>query len=62
MRDVFAADDSPMHDHTLAPLTELDLRQFDEVWIAAPDSSEGDEARTVKLARGRSPSVTSCTL
>ena len=62
MQDAFVADDTPMHDHTLAPLTELDLRQFDEVWIAAPLNSEGDEARTVKLTHRRPPSVSSCAL
>ena len=62
VRDAFASDDTPMHDHTLAPLTELDLRQFDEVWIAAPLNSEGDQARIVKLAHRWPPSVSSCEL
>ena len=62
MQHAFDDDDKPKHDSTLTPLAEIHLAPFDEVWIAAPLNSEGDEARTVKLARGRSPLVESCTL
>ena len=62
MRGAFDGDGAPMHDSALAPLAEIGLGPFDEVWIAAPLNSEGDEARTVKLARGRSPLVASCAL
>lgn len=62
MQHAFDDDDKPMHDKTLAPLEEIRLDPFDEVWIAAPLNSEGDEARTVKFASGRSPVVASCAL
>lgn len=62
MRDAFDGDDTPMHDSTLKPLTEIRLGPFDEVWIAAPLNSEGDEARTVKLAPGQPPLVAACAL
>ncbi len=62
MQHAFSGDGEPIHDRTLAPLTEIRLGPFDEVWIAAPLTSEGDEARTVKLAGGQSPLVASCAL
>ena len=62
MQHAFGNNGAPMHDSTLAPLAEIRFGPFDEVWIAAPLNSEGDEARTVKLARGRSPLVASCAL
>ena len=62
MRYAFGGDSEPMHDRTLAPLEEIRIGPFDEVWIAAPNNSEGDEARTVKLACWRSPLVASCAL
>ena len=62
MQSAFGGDGASMHDSTLAPLAEIRLGPFDEVWIAAPLNSEGDEARTVKLARGRSPLAASCAL
>ena len=62
MQHAFSGDGEPMHDKTLAPLEEIRLDPFDEVWIAAPRNSEGDEARIVKLALGQSPLVTSCAL
>ena len=62
MRYAFGGDGAPMHDRTLAPLEEIRLGPFDELWIAAPLNSDGDEARTVKLARWRSPLVVSCAL
>lgn len=62
MQHAFGADDAPEHDSTLAPLEEVRLGPFDEVWIAAPLNSEGNDARIVKLADGRSPLVASCAL
>lgn len=62
MQHAFSGDGEPMHDSTLEPLAEIRLGPFDEVWIAATRNSEGDEARTVKLARARSPLVASCAL
>ena len=62
MQDAFGSDGAPKHDNTLAPLEEIRLDPFDEMWIAAPLNREGDEARTVKLAGGRSPRVASCAL
>ena len=62
MQHAFGSDGTPMHDRTLAPLEEIRLDPFDEVWIAAPLSHEGDEARIVKLVGGRSPLVASCAL
>ena len=62
MQYAFGGDGAPMHDSTLAPLAEIRLGPFDEVWIAVPLNREGDEARTVKLARWRSPLVASCAL
>lgn len=62
MQHAFSGDGEPTHDKTLEPLAEIRLGPFDEVWIAAPCNSEGDEARIVKLARGQSPLVTSCAL
>ncbi len=60
MQHAFGGDGAPMHDRTLAPLEEIRLDPFDEVWITAPLNSEGDEVRTVKLARCQSPLVASC--
>ena len=57
MRYALGGDGAPIHDGTLAPLAEIRLGPFDEVWIAAPLNSEGGEARTVKLARWRAPLV-----
>lgn len=62
MQHAFDGDGEPMHDRTLAPLEEIRLGPFDEVWIAAPLNDEGNEARTVKLAGGQSPVVSSCAL
>ena len=62
MQHAFGGDGAPKHDRTLAPLEEIRLDPFDEVWIAAPLNREGDEARTVKLSGGRSPLVASCAL
>ena len=62
MQHAFGADGAPEHDRTLEPLEEIRLDPFDEVWVAAPLNSEGKVARIVKLARGRSPLVESCTL
>ena len=62
MRGAFDGDEGPMHDSTLKPLAEIRLGPFEEVWIAAPLNSEGNEARTVILSRLRSPAVASCAL
>ena len=62
MQGAFDGDDAPMHDSTLKPLAEIRLGPFDEIWIAAPRNSEGDKARTVKLAPGQPPLVAACAL
>ena len=62
MQGAFDGDGAPMHDSTLKPLAEIRLGPFDEVWIAAPRNSEGNEARTVKLAPGQPPLVAACAL
>lgn len=62
MRDAFGEDDKPLHDQILKPLDELDMYQFDEVWIAAPLNSNGDMSRTIKLSVQRQPLVISCSL
>ncbi|MYA86436.1 MAG: hypothetical protein F4Y12_12740 [Acidimicrobiaceae bacterium] len=61
MQHAFSGD-APNHASTLAPLEEIRLGPFDEVWITAPLNGEGDEARTVKLAHGRAPVVSFCAL
>ena len=62
MQGAFGANSAPMHEETLAPLEEIRMGPFAEVWIAAPGNGDGDRARTVKLARWRAPLVSSCPL